>query len=179
MAMQSATIHTSQKRLRRRAYTLIEMLLVVLIIQLISAMVVFNVTGDCDQQQLGSAAQQIIGAVRYARALAMSTGQPCGVQFNTTGDTVTCYDTGTYTPAASGLFASGQYIINFPQTANSSGVTITAVQNAGSGPSTYNCLFGPLGNLADAPSDSLPVYVQLNCHGYTKTVTIPALGDPY
>ncbi len=154
------------------------MLLVVLIIQLISAMVIFNVSSDCDQQQLSSAAQQIIGAVRYARALAMSTGQPCGVQFDTASDTVTCYDTSAYTPANSGLFASGKYIINFPQTSNSAGVVISAVQNAGAGPA-YDCMFAPLGNLADAPTDSLPVYVQLNCHGYTKTVTIPALGDPY
>ena len=72
----------------RRGYSLLEVLCVIVIIQLISGMVVVNVSNVQDNEKLSRASEQIIVAFRYARILAMSTGQPAGVEFDAVGNKV-------------------------------------------------------------------------------------------
>src|SRR5437870_2192120 len=78
------------RHLRRwgRAYSLIEMLITVLIIQIISGMVMVNVSQVQTNERLARACEQIVLALRYARLQAMSTGQPGGVEFNVATNSV-------------------------------------------------------------------------------------------
>lgn len=167
-----------RRRVAASGYTLIEMLLVVLILQIISAMVVVRVSAVTTQQELAAAAQQVVNAARYARMLAMSTGQTSGVQFDLTNQTITCYDNGSYAAAPCAMFGSNTYVLDLPTYTGLGGTTIKDVENCPATGQQYDCSYGPLGSLANADSDSLPVLVTLSLNGETRVVTIPALGEP-
>src|SRR4051794_878434 len=97
------------RRRSRRAYSLIEMLITVLIIQIISGMVMVNVSNVQTNERLARACEQIVLALRYARLQAMSTGQPGGVEFNVASNTVRVFQGNAATTVSTSFIRGGTY----------------------------------------------------------------------
>ncbi|GJM18836.1 MAG: hypothetical protein DHS20C14_10490 [Phycisphaeraceae bacterium] len=78
----TASIHTS-----RRAFSLIEILMVIVIMGVLAAVVVPGI-GALDAQRQDAAIEEIKRSLRFARGSAMATGAPTGVQIQTSSGVV-------------------------------------------------------------------------------------------
>jgi Tfp pilus assembly protein FimT len=156
---------------RGRGYSLIEVLITVLIIQMLSGLVVVNVSSIQRSEKLSRAGQQVVVALRYARILAMSTGQPAGVEFNTVYNQIRVFQGASATTANNSLIKGGTYIIDFTTQADISGVTISNALISGDNTNPYWVVFGTLGGTVNNGS------VALNYGGQRVTVQIPLVGD--
>lgn len=155
----------------RRGYSLIEMLITVLIIQIISGMVMVNVSQVQTNERLARACEQIVLALRYARMQAMSTGQAGGVEFNIASNTVRVFQGASATTVNNSLISGGTYVINFANQGETSGVRLSAAMIANDATDPYRVTFGNLGGTSNNG------YVTLSYGGATKTVQIPMVGE--
>jgi prepilin-type N-terminal cleavage/methylation domain-containing protein len=186
----------------RRAFTLIETLITVLIISVISSLVLVNVSSVDATSRLDRAAQHVIAALRYARIQSLShsqtltgSSQPSdayGVYFNTASNTVTVFHS-TWNAArnryvypgntvSNSLIQGGLYVVNLNTQSDCAGVKITSVSLAGSSDTRWNvrspyvCQFRPMGT---TPNYGLvPEAITLTYGGCTCTISIPPVGDP-
>jgi Tfp pilus assembly protein FimT len=167
---------------RRRAYSLLEMIVVLLIIQMIAAFAMFSVATVANSGHLDLIRKRCIGAARYARMLAMSTGQPCNVDFNLTNGTIYVSLGASTTPVSNSLFAGGRCLMNLATDQGVAGTTITAVTNSATAPvpgsTVYRCTYGKLGTRTNAPDYTAPMTVTFTYGQSTTTLTIPNAGDP-
>lgn len=166
---------------RRRGYSLIEVLMTSLIIQIIAAMVAVSVSTVTETERTSYAGQEAITAIRYARQLAQTTGTPCGVIFDNTNQQIKVFRGTTATIASNAAMPGGQYIINMANQANTHGVTIATVSLAGGTGNTV-VTYGNVGatsGLAKGLGSTVNTgFIKFGLGGATKTVTIPSAGDP-
>jgi Tfp pilus assembly protein FimT len=155
----------------RRAYSLIEMLITVLIIQILSGMVIVSVSNVNRAERLSRAGQQVINALRYARVMAMSDGGKAGVEFNATTNIIRVYRGDTKTTVPNTLFSSGTYVVNLNTQMDCSGVTIGTCNLASAPSNPYQINFGNLGGTDNNGT------VTLNYGGVSKVITIPLVGE--
>jgi prepilin-type N-terminal cleavage/methylation domain-containing protein len=165
------------RRTSRRGYSLIEVLMTSLIIQIIAGIVTVSMSSAADTERTSYAAQDIVTAIRYARQLAQSDGVPCGVIFDTDNNQVRVFRGSTATIATNKAFPNGQYIIYL----NQKSVSISAVNLAG--PANNKVLtYGNIGVVSGVAkglgSTTNTGVVTLSLGSHTKTVNIPTAGDP-
>jgi type II secretion system protein H len=171
----------------RRAFTLIELTIVVLILAIVAAIVV-PMVGNRSDLRLAGAARRITADLQYAQALAISTQVPQYVRFSANR-----YELMTRAPASNALVASTHpiektnFTVDFNSTTTTSelvGVTLDAATFNGTNaivfdsqgaPSSYNASTGvstPLGARATltlrSGSQSLSVYVE----AYTGEIAV-------
>ena len=159
---------------RRRAsggYSLIEMMITVLIIQMLSGLAMVNVSSIQRSEKLARAGQQVVVALRYARMVAMSSGQPAGVEFDTTTNRVRVFQGAAATTVSNSMIRGGTYVIDFNTQADVNGVTISNALIAADVANPYWVVFGTLGGTVNNGS------VNLNYGSQTVTVQIPLVGD--
>ena len=77
----------------RRAFTLIELVAIMIVVGLLSAVVFINL-GSHQAVKLDAAAQKVAADIKYAKSLALSTAQWYGVEFGT-GEVVTRWQLGS------------------------------------------------------------------------------------
>lgn len=75
-------------RTRRRAFTILELMVVVLLMSIL-AVSVLPALGSLDEARLGAAVDEVERTLVHARSLAMASGEPTGVEFDLTAQTVT------------------------------------------------------------------------------------------
>jgi len=160
-----------RRRHLRRAYSLIEMLITVLIIQIISGMIMVNVSNVQTNERLARACEQVVLALRYARLQAMSTGQPGGVEFNVASNNVRVFQGNAATTVSTTFIRGGTYVIDFANQAETSGVKLTGALLSNDATDPYRVTFGNLGGTANNG------YITLTYGGVTKTVQIPLVGE--
>jgi Tfp pilus assembly protein FimT len=160
-----------KRRRENGGYSLIETMITVLIIHMISGMVIVSVSSIQRSEKLSRAGQQVVVALRYARILAMSTGQPAGVEFNTTTNQVRVFQGASATTVNNSMIQSGTYVINFNTQADVNGVTISNALLSSDVTNPYWVVFGTLGGTVNNGS------VALNYGGQSVTVQIPLVGD--
>jgi Tfp pilus assembly protein FimT len=168
-------------RRRGGGYSLVEVLMTCLIIQIIAGMVAVSVSSVASSERTSYAGQEVVTAIRYARQLAQTTGTPCGVIFDTVNQQVKVFRGNTSTIATNANMPGGRYIVSLGQQANTHGVTLTSVSLAGS--ANNNVLtYGNIGTISGMPkglgSTVNSGFVTLSLGGAAKTVTIPAAGEP-
>ena len=191
-------------RPQRRAFTLLEVLLTVLIIGIISSMVAVNVSSGDASTRLDRAAQMIIAACRYARIqslghaqAAYTTGanpqpQPTngyGIQIDTAANTVTVYRANYIIPSSKwnlpggavsdSLFGTGTCVLSFNTLSTCAGVKITAVSLNGTSDTSANTA-SPYYCQYHPFGDALnygTTAITLSYGGQTRTVCIPQVGD--
>jgi Tfp pilus assembly protein FimT len=170
-------------RARSRAYSLIEVLISLLIIQIIATFVMVSSSSLSDSSHLDQLDKRAIGCIRYARMLAMSSGQPCSVEFNQTAQTIKVFLGSSTTPVSNSMFPGGRCAINLASDQGVGGCTIGSVTNAATTGSqtvtAWVCTFGNLGTRTNAPSYSTPMTVTFNYGNASSILTIPNAGDPY
>jgi Tfp pilus assembly protein FimT len=159
------------KRKNRRGYSLLEVLMTVIIIQIISSMAIVSVSNVQPTEQLAMAGQQMVVALRYARMLAMTSGQTAGVEFDTINNTVRVFQGDTQATAPNSLIAGGSYIINLNTQSEISGVMLGQALISQNTSSPYCVTFGKLGGTTNNG------YVTLQYGGLSKTVSIPLVGE--
>lgn len=72
---------------RRRAFTLIEAMVVVVLMSVI-AVTVLPALGNLEESRRGAAAEELARLLIHARALAMASGEPTGVQIDLASDSL-------------------------------------------------------------------------------------------
>jgi len=164
------------------AYSLIEMLIALLIIQIIASFVVVSIQSINGNSHMDQINKRVTGLLRYARMLAMSSGQPCNVDFSVANQTIKVYLGASTTPASNAMFPGGQCVINLNSDQGIAGVTITGLSTCAavtvSGATVYRCTYGALGTRTSAPTFSLPMTVSFKYGKETSTLTVPNVGDP-
>lgn len=161
---------------KRCGFTTVEMLVCLIILALVSKVVVDVISRTEANARADRAARETMAAIRFARNLAMTTGNSSGVEFNTTTNKVQVYTmisgTQTWVTAAFvGSGKSGRYEIDLANDREVKGVTMT-VTIATDTTNPYSVLFTPLGATKNTGT------VRFNYSGTSKTLTIPALADP-
>jgi Tfp pilus assembly protein FimT len=165
----------------RGGYSLIEVLMTTLIIQMIAGMVSVSVSNVASTERANYAGQEAVTAIRYARQLAQSDGIPCGVIFDATNQQIRVFRGTTSTTAANAALPGGQYIIKLAQQANTTGVKITSISLAGSVGNNV-VTYGNVGTISGVAkglgsTTNTGFVVLSNGQGTTK-VWIPAAGEP-
>ncbi|MGN6367831.1 MAG: pilus assembly FimT family protein [Phycisphaerae bacterium] len=170
---------TTYQSPRRRAYSLIEALIALLIIQVIASLVFYSVQSTTDASHLDTMTKDTIGALRYARALSMSANLPVNVDFNTSAQTINVYLNTSTTPVANPMFPKGSCSFDLKNDQGIAGCKITSVTNCPTnGTNIYRLTYSVLGTRTNAPSFATPMTVTFAYGGATATLTIPNAGDP-
>jgi Tfp pilus assembly protein FimT len=157
------------------------MLITVLIIQIISGMVMVNVSTVQTTEKMSRACDQIIVALRFARLTAMSTGQQSGVEFNTSTATFRAFTTppGTQPVTLTNrVLSGGTYSINLKTQAETNGVTISAVNFTTGTTNPYKITYGTMGGMTNCVSGGLYAEVTVSYGGMTRSVKVPVVGEP-
>ena len=152
------------------------MMLAVLILGIVSVLGIDAIAESEANRRADRAARETVSALRYARTLAMSTGNPSGVEFDTTLHLVRVYtrinnvQTWVRNPAASG--GNGNlYQIDLVNTREVAGVALAvSIPTAATNP--YDCVFNQLGATTNVGT-IIYTYGKSKC-----VVTIAALADP-
>jgi Tfp pilus assembly protein FimT len=164
-----------------RGYSLIEMLLTILLIQIIGGLVAVQVSSATASERTNYAAQETLSALRYARQLALSTGQPAGVAFDNTNQTITVFrrvNNQSVTETNTALMG-GQYVINLKTRANVAGTTLSNINLAGGGKVvTYGLIGGTSYMPRGLGSTANNGTITLKSGSATLTVLIPDAGEP-
>ena len=164
----------------RHAYSLIEMLITILIIQVIAGMIGVSVSTVASTERTSFASQEIITALRYARQLAQTSGTPCGVIFDSVNQQVKVFRGNTSTIAANTGMPGGQYIINLTQQADTGGVQLSTISLAGPASNnvvTYGNIGATSGEAKGLGSTANSGFVIVQRGTATKTITIPHVGE--
>jgi Tfp pilus assembly protein FimT len=169
------------RRCARGGYSLIEVLMTSLIIQIIAGMVAVSVSNVAATERCSYAGQEVISAIRYARQLAQTSGTPCGVVFDSTHQQIKVFRGTTATIAPNAAMPGGLYIVDLASQANTRGVTISSVSLAGS--LNNNVLtYGNIGTTSHmikglGSTTNTGFVVLTEGSGATK-VNIPSAGEP-
>jgi Tfp pilus assembly protein FimT len=162
------------------------MLITVLIIQIISGMVMVNVGSVQRTERLTRACEQVQIALRYARILAMSSGQQAGVEFDTSTNTFRVFQGPSFTTVSNSMIPSGTYAINLSTSPELSGVKISAATISG-GSNPYRVIYGSLGGALNTPIDvemsterygsAIAANITLNYGTQNMTVRVYQVGE--
>jgi prepilin-type N-terminal cleavage/methylation domain-containing protein len=195
-----------QPAARSAGFSLIEVMASVAIIAIASGLVIVDSTSTDATTRLDRAGDEVVAALRFARVEAMGHGetvinadgspttQPStayGVAFDTSANSITVYTTTWDTnhnlwtlpgTAISGdMYPNGNYVINFNTQPELQGVTIASVHLTGTSDtqtntsSPYICQYLPFGQAENY--GSVAAAITLSCDGYTRTISIPQVGD--
>ena len=166
----------------RRAYSLIEALVALLIIQVIASLVFYSVQSAADSSHLDTVTKETIGALRYARMLSMSANVPVYIDFNTDAQTINVYlSTAPTTPVANAMFPKGVCSFNLASDQGISGCKIGTITNCPTtvaGGTIYRVTYSVLGTRTNAPSFATPMTVTFTYGNGSATLTIPNAGEP-
>lgn len=164
----------------RRGYSLIEVLMTSLIIQIIAGMVAVSVSNVTESERTSFAGQEAVSALRYARQLAQTTGVPCGVIFDNTNQQIKVFRGTTTNIVSDNAMPGGQYIVNMGNQANTRGVKIAQISLAGGSTTTvtYGYVGGTSGVAKGLGSTNNTGFIKFSLGGASKTVNIPSAGDP-
>jgi len=139
---------------KNSGFTLIEMLVVIGIIAILSALLAPNVIGWMPQYRLRSAVMELGARVQQARLAAIKDNQSCTMSFNTANRSynITCLDNMTvnlvdYDPNIS-FTASPPQVINFTSRGLTDGAGTFVVSMTSQGGSTYSVSITPTGAVA-------------------------------
>jgi Tfp pilus assembly protein FimT len=147
--------------------------LVVLVILGVSAKIAVDSISSTDAAlRADRAARECLTAVRYARSQAFTSGNTCGVRFNTSTKTFYVWRANTPgTAMSTNLFGNGTYTVDLTNNIELKGVTMT-VTLSGASSNPYDLSFTTLGATSNTGT------IVFTYAGKSKTVTIPAVGDP-
>jgi Tfp pilus assembly protein FimT len=165
---------------RRGGYSLIEVLMTSLIIQIIAGMVAVSVSNVAAAERTSYAGQEVVTALRYARQLAQSSGTPSGVVFDATNQTVSVFSGTPTTIVPNNAMPGGVYTVNLNSQANTHGVMITSVSLAGD-PNNNMVCYGttqPKSGIRGLGSTTNNGFVVLSQGTGSVTVNIPVIGEP-
>ena len=159
-----------RERPRDRGYTLVELVIVMLVMSILASIGVPMLATTHGSMKLDAGAREVVAALRYAQAVAVSSGTPHGVEFDTNAESFRCYQRSdaTSTVTIENPLTHKPYVVDFA----SEGIDIGTAQFG----SESVCEFATLGSPESGgqvgliyASSSRTVRVQ-NILGYVTTV---------
>ena len=171
--MEIGNLTMPRHRPARRAFTTIEVLMVLLIIGIAAAVSADYISASEANARADRAARQAVIALRYARSLAVASGSSSGVEFDSTGKKIKVY---TYVNAVQTfitdpLAPNNLYTIDLANDREVANVTIAAnIPTDTTNP--YDISFNALGATKNVGT------ITFTFGHITKTLTIAALADP-
>jgi prepilin-type N-terminal cleavage/methylation domain-containing protein len=159
-------------RRQGRGFSLLEILVVITILAIVGTLAADYAATSSNYMKADRAARECVTSIRAARTLAISTGNTCGVRFDTTAKTFQVFSNNTPGTAVSNSMApGGTYVMNLTTNPEVAGVTMS-VSLANDVSSPYDLQYTALGATSNSGT------VSFTYGGRTRTVTIPAVGDP-
>jgi prepilin-type N-terminal cleavage/methylation domain-containing protein len=153
-----------------RAFTFVEVLCCLLVLSII-AFLGADFIGDTEASLRSEhAAQEALGAVRYARMESITTGTSYTVRFDTSARTISVLDS-SLNVATQRLLAGGTFVIDLSNRRDLTGTTFTAAVT-GDAANPYDVKFGPTGSTAN------PGTISFTYGNTSKNLIIPATGEP-
>jgi prepilin-type N-terminal cleavage/methylation domain-containing protein len=155
-----------------RAFTLVEIMIVVIIISICTVMAMDGISAFEANQRADRGAREALVWFRFARNLAMTTGKKAKVSIDTTNKTLAVYwqSNGTtydVNPYATSMTATGTAVLNFGANRELTGSSISVNPVA----TTY-FEFGALGTCSQSGT------LTFTYAGRSKSLAIAAVGDP-
>jgi len=173
--LRTAAVGGRIRRVRAAGFTLLDVLLTLLILAIATAISLDAIANTEAGFRADRAARETITALRYARTLAMTTGNASGVEFDTTQKKIKVYTVinGTQTWVTNPVIGtSGNlYQIDLVNSAEVAGVGMS-VNIPTDTTNPYDCLFNQLGATTNVGTATFTFGQG------TRTVTITALADP-
>jgi prepilin-type N-terminal cleavage/methylation domain-containing protein len=163
---------TAHQRPNLRAFTLVEMILVVLIMGIIATLGLDAVANFEAAQRADRACRESLTYFRYARTLSQTTGKKAKVAVDTANKTLAIYwqsNGTTYdaTPYSTSANAGGSWTLNINSARELVGTSVAIT------PSTTTFFeYGPLGTCNETGT------VAFTYAGITKSLVVPSVGDP-
>jgi prepilin-type N-terminal cleavage/methylation domain-containing protein len=154
----------------RRGFTLVEILMVMLVLAIAATIGLDALANTEAGLRSDRAAREAATAIKYARMLSVTTGGTYGVEFDTTNARFQVFQTTGSNVVPQPMEAGGTYVVNLSQR-ELAGTTMT-VSLGGLTTNPYDLTYAAMGNASNSGT------VVFTYAGVTKTVTIPAVGDP-
>ena len=157
---------------RRRGFTLVELMLVLLIMSIVAVLGMDAIAEFESAQRADRAARESLAFFRFARNLAMTTGKKAKVAVDTTNRTVSVYwqSNGTSydaTPYATGMTGSGTAVLNLTAARELVGTAVALTPTT----TTY-FEYSALGTCGQTG------VVNFSFGGKSKTLAVVNVGDP-
>lgn len=165
-------------RHQSKAFTLMDIMITVVILGITAALASGVIAHTEANQRADHAARETLIALRYARTLALSTGNPSGVEFDTTQKLIRVYTMLPPTPTKTWVTSpldggrnGGYFEIDLVNNREVANVTMT-VNIATDTTNPYNCLFDARGSTKNIGT------IVFNVGTGKRTLTLSALADP-
>ncbi len=168
----SVTPRRERGRHGRRAFTLVEMTMVLLIMSIIAMLGIDAVANYEAAQRADRACRESLAYFRFARSLALTTGKKAKVTVDTVNKIVAVYyqsNGASYdaTAYSTSMLAGGSWTLNVGNARELAGTSITLNPAA----TTY-FEYGPLGTCSETGT------VTFSYAGVSKNLVVAAVGDP-
>jgi Tfp pilus assembly protein FimT len=158
-------------RSNRCAFTVTEVLITVLIMAIVGALAVGQVSHSDAGLRAERAAREAVIAVRFARTRAMTDGTSYKVRFNVAAKTISVINPSASDAVLAAPMAGAVMQINLTGKSDVSGVTFSPTIT-GDTSDPYDVTFTPLGATSNSGT------VSFTYGTMTKTLSIPNVGDP-
>ena len=107
-------------------FTMVEMMIVLLILGIVSAVALPSIRSNLDEIKLDGAAREVVSAIQYCQSMAIKTGLDHQVNFNVMQDKYKCQDMATTTTVIHPIDKK-PYDVDFDVVATFQGVEIVSV----------------------------------------------------
>ena len=155
----------------RGAFTLIEVLMVVLIMGICATIGLDAISASDANQRAERSAREVLAAFRFARNLAINTGKKAQVVISTSSATASVYwmsNGSTWDPAplTSNMSPTGQWVVNLATSPEMRGTAISI------SPAINTFIYGTTGTC------SATATITFNYGFRTRSLIVSAVGDP-
>jgi prepilin-type N-terminal cleavage/methylation domain-containing protein len=115
------------KQMNRNSFgfTMVEVMIVLIILGIVSAMAIPSIRSNLDEIKLDGAAREIVSAIQYCQSIAIKEGKTYQLHFTVTQEKFKCQDLATTTPVLHPIDKK-PYLFNFQQEGYFQGVDIVS-----------------------------------------------------
>lgn len=144
-------------------FTLVEIVIVLLLLGIVSAVAVPSINSTLDTMKIDAAAREVVSAIQYAQSLAIKEGGVYGVKFSPLSNSFSCYKNVSGNTILNPLDKKA-YVVDFDEEGHFQGIYLASV-NFSSKREEFNSL--------GEPSESGSVILRYAGHQKTISVSMP------
>ena len=156
----------------RRGFSALELLIVLIIMSIVAVLGIDSISHFEATQRADRTSRELLSFFRYARHLAMTTGNQAKVQLDTTNQTFAVYlqsngTTWDATPYTQAMASGGTMLMNLKTERELAGTTMAVTPAANT-----SFVYQSLGSFTSTGT------ITCTYGSYSKTLTVASVGDP-